>query len=105
MIGHMSTTSLPSFEAGGTTFLVVPAALAAAHGIGTDPSAERRRKLGAKLHRARVRAGLSQSELAVRLGCAQPSVSAVEHGREACSEDRAGAWLAACASTPKARVA
>jgi DNA-binding XRE family transcriptional regulator len=101
----MTSPAFPTFEAGGTVFLVVPATVAAAHGIGSDPAAERRRKLGAKLHRARVRAGLSQAELAARLGCGQPSVSAVEHGREPCSEDRAGAWLAACDSTAKGRQA
>ena len=95
MVRHMKS-NLPTFEAGGTTFVVVPAALAAAHGIGTDPSARRRLTLGKRLRRARRKAKLSQAELGKRLGCSQPSISAVEAGREPCSEARAATWLAAC---------
>lgn len=91
----------PTLTIGGTTYVVVPQAVAAAHGIGRDPQEVRRRKLGRKLRRARMRAGLTQGELGELLGCGQPSVSAVEHGRDPCSEDRAAAWLAACASTAK----
>ncbi len=95
IIRHMET-SLPTFEAGGVRFVVVPEAVALAHGIGTDPAAKRRTALGKRLRRARVSAKLTQAELGQRLGCAQSSISAVEHGREPCSEARAATWLAAC---------
>ena len=91
----------PTLTIGGATYVVVPQAVAAAHGIGSDPQAEKRRKLGRKLRRARERAKLSQAQLAELLGCGQPSVSSVEHGREACSEERAAAWLEACGSTAR----
>ncbi len=91
--------NLPTFEAGGTTFVVVPATLAAKHGLLDDAAAARRRSLGKRLRRARLAAKLTQVELAERLGSSQPSISAVEAGREPCSEDRAAAWLDACGST------
>lgn len=90
----------PSFELGGTRFLVIPEREAARHGIGSDPDAAQRATLARRLRRARERAGLSQGELAERLGVTQPYVSATEAGRDGCSEDRAKAWLAACGSTP-----
>jgi len=101
----MSKVDLPTFEAGGTTFAVVPVRLLADHGLLDDPAAERRRRLGRRLRRARQRVGLSQAALAELLGTSQPSVCAVEHGREHCSEARAAAWLEVCSSTTGRRKA
>jgi DNA-binding XRE family transcriptional regulator len=95
--------TLPTFEAGGTTFVVVPASLAAKHGILADEAGERRRKLGGKLRRARERAELTQAQLGKLLGCGQSAVSAVEHGRDPCSESRAAAWLEACSTAKGAK--
>ena len=95
----MRKPTVPTVELAGVTYVIIPATLAAEHGIIGDKAAERRRALGRKLRRARTKADLSQAELAAKLGTSQPSISAVEGGREPCSEDRAAAWLAACGST------
>lgn len=86
----------PTFTVSGKRFLVIPATVAARHGIGSDPAAQRRAKLGRRIRRARVRAGLTQASLASLLGCSQPVVASVESGREAVSDERAAEWIAAC---------
>jgi transcriptional regulator with XRE-family HTH domain len=52
--------------------------------------------LGRKLRRARERSGLTQAALAEVLRVSAPYISATEAGREACSPERAAAWLDAC---------
>ena len=40
------------------------------------------------LQEVRVRAGLTQKELAIRVGCAQSEISRIEHGKRSISVDR-----------------
>ena len=40
------------------------------------------------LQEVRVRAGLTQKELAIRVGCAQSEISRIEHGERSISVDR-----------------
>ena len=40
------------------------------------------------LQEVRVRAGLTQRELAIRVGCAQSEISRIEHGERSISVDR-----------------
>ena len=105
---YLQLLQLPTIDAGGTTFVVVPLEVAGAHGIVDDPAAERRRAVGERLRRAREHAGLTLAELAGKLGTYQPSVCACERAREYIGEERVNAWLAACGlpadwSPPKAR--
>ena len=89
-------STLPTFTANGVRFVVVPATVAAKHGLGEpDPAVERQRAIGERLRAARAHAELSQSELAARLDWTQAAVSAAERGRDPISDDRAVAVLEA----------
>lgn len=80
----------------GTTYAIVPVADVARAGLDVDPSQVAREKVALRLRKARERAGLTQTELAARLGAGQPYVSAIETARDPISEERASAWLDAC---------
>ncbi|MCC7017928.1 MAG: helix-turn-helix transcriptional regulator [Rhodospirillales bacterium] len=93
----------PTVTLGGTTYAIVPLAEAARAGLGSDPAVAQREKQALRLRKARERAGLTQAELAARLGAGQTYVSGVETARDAISDDRAETWLAACRSTPRTK--
>ena len=40
------------------------------------------------LQKLRIKAGLTQKELAIRVGCAQSEISRIEHGERSISVDR-----------------
>lgn len=88
----------PTVTLSGTTYAIVPVADVARAGLDVDPGQVAREQTGRRLRRARQRAGLTQAELAVRLGAGQPYVSAIETGRDPISDERAQAWLDACRS-------
>lgn len=49
-----------------------------------------------QLRDARQWAALTQAELATRLGCSQPRVSAIETGKAGMSVERLRRWAEAC---------
>lgn len=93
----------PTVTLGGTAYAIVPVADVARAGLGSDPAVAQREKQALRLRRARERAGLTQAELAARLGAGQTYVSGVETARDPISEERAAKWLAACRSTSRPR--
>lgn len=95
--------SHPTVTLGGRRYVIVPLADATRAGLADDPDVRKREALGLRVRRARESAGLTQLALAGLVGSTQPSVAAVEGGREACSAERLDSWLAACRSTSKAR--
>lgn len=58
--------------------------------VGTD------RKLGLYLRVLRIRAGLDQAQLAVKLGVTQPTISRWEHGSTRPERRQLAGWLTAC---------
>lgn len=87
----------PSFTLGGKRYLVIPHEEAAAAGLTRETTAQRRRRAtAARLRAAREAAGLTQAELAARMGVGQPSIARVEGEHDNVSDARATAWLEAC---------
>jgi DNA-binding XRE family transcriptional regulator len=89
--------NLPTFTMGGTKYAIVPLEMLAELGAARETATMRkRRQLGARLKAARERAGLTQGELAERLGKAQVTVAHAESGRMRVGERYAAAVLDAC---------
>jgi ribosome-binding protein aMBF1 (putative translation factor) len=103
----MANTATPSFvNIAGTEYVVLPKAdylrlvrMSPAAPL-KDAREAVRAVLGARLREARRQAGLSQRELAERLGISQPMVAAVERGRARVGSDYTKRLLRACRLPP-----
>lgn len=70
------------------------------YAAGSPAGAELYRKFVTRVRELRIKKGLSQAELAEKIGTAQPHISAMERGRSAPSFDKIAAIAAALGVKP-----
>jgi DNA-binding XRE family transcriptional regulator len=94
--------AIPTFRLGAEEYVILPRAQferLADIGLGLDvddPATEKRVHAGARLRAARLHAGLTQAELARRIGKSPTAVSLAEHGRMRTGAPYLAAVLEAC---------
>lgn len=67
--------------------------------LGRDRTATLKQQVGRRIHNARVRAGISQTQLADAIGTSQSTIYCMEHGYEGLRVDRLFAIAKACGVT------